>query len=318
MPSVAATQSLDVAIVGSGLTSLVLAIELLSRGFKLESGIAFTPNTEWAMRVIDPRIYVAFKKVATRDARYWVSWVNAYGDDQIAPIHKMHIEKGGLVELVLANCIVFGKYLETIQGRGDDKKLALKFKDKTMAEADVAKHYCQMFGCDGIHSRVRQLVLGKDDPASHQSYTHKYALRGLVPWHKAKTILRDEVASSRYVQIGNCAHVADGQCFNVVAFVHDPNEWPDGNLKAFRNFVSVTKAITNLLPGKLDRWTVFHTYDNPATTHVKGRLCLAHESSPHHGAEAGMGVEDAAALVSLLELAQEGLQDKRYKKASLI
>jgi salicylate hydroxylase len=44
--------------------------------------------------------------------------------------------------------------------------------------------------------------------------------------------------------------------------------------------------------------------DNPPPTFTKGRVCLvgdaAHATSPHHGAGAGMCIEDAAVLANIL------------------
>lgn len=65
------------------------------------------------------------------------------------------------------------------------------------------------------------------------------------------------------------------------------------------------RSITELLLEKLGKWVIFDTYDHPASKYVAGRVCLAgdaaHASAPHHRAGAGIGVEDAFALCTLLE-----------------
>ncbi|KAL4755971.1 uncharacterized protein BDW70DRAFT_29876 [Aspergillus foveolatus] len=355
-------RTLDVAIVGGGITGAVLAVGLLSRGLKVKvyerargfsevgAGIGFTPNAEWAMKVVDPRIHLAFKKVASRNATDWFTWINSYGGNEAKNgtqeelIYNMYLGERGfegchraqflneLAKLIPEDCAQFCKNLSTIEDRGEDQKIVLKFQDGTIAHADV------VLGCDGIRSRVRQLVLGEDNPASYPGYTHKYAFRGLIPMVKAVAVLGEEKTASRYMHLGDGAHaltfpVADGSLLNIVAFVNDPNEWPykdrligpctkEEAVKAFRNFAPATRAIIDLLPEQLDRWAIFDTCDNPAPTYFKGRLCLAgdaaHASSPHHGAGAGMGIEDAAALVCLFELVQLEMQSERHSKAHLI
>ncbi|KAL3461905.1 hypothetical protein BJX64DRAFT_299894 [Aspergillus heterothallicus] len=354
--------SLDVAIIGGGITGAVLAIGLLSRGLKVKvyerargfsevgAGIGFTPNAEWAMKVVDPRIHLAFKKVASRNSTDWFSWINSYGDDQTAKtphdelIYNMYLGDRGfegchraqfldeLAKLIPAGCAEFRKNLSTIEDHGEDEKLVIKFQDGTSAQADI------VIGCDGIHSRVRQLVLGEDNPASYPGYTHKYAFRGLIPMEQAVPVLGEEKTGSRFMHLGDGAHaltfpVADGKLLNVVAFVHDPNEWPDQNrmtgsctkqdaVNAFKNFAPATRGIIDLLPERLDKWAIFDTCDNPAPTYFKGRLCLAgdaaHASSPHHGAGAGMGIEDVAALTTLLELVQSEMQHEKHSKLDLV
>jgi salicylate hydroxylase len=117
--------------------------------------------------------------------------------------------------------------------------------------------------------------------------------------------------------------VAGGTLLNVVAFVVDPNPWPLTDTNAARNMTGdATRAdleavfgdwcptvrnLVGLLPDRLTKWALFDTYDHPAPTYVRGRVCVAgdaaHASSPHHGGGAGIGVEDTLALCTLLEMA---------------
>ncbi|KAK1636412.1 hypothetical protein BDP81DRAFT_489945 [Colletotrichum phormii] len=61
----------------------------------------------------------------------------------------------------------------------------------------------------------------------------------------------------------------------------------------------------------LDRWALFDLGDYPIPTFAKGRICLlgdaAHASTPHQGAGAGICIEDAAVMASLL--ADEKVRD---------
>lgn len=53
-----------------------------------------------------------------------------------------------------------------------------------------------------------------------------------------------------------------------------------------------------------NQWAVFDLGDHPPPTWARDRVCIvgdaAHASSPHHGAGAGMCMEDAAVLSELL------------------
>lgn len=121
--------------------------------------------------------------------------------------------------------------------------------------------------------------------------------------------------------------VAGQKLMNVVAFVNDPEEWPvDRNMTqpatadevqgAFAEWGPTVRAIVDLLTKSqgMDKWAVFDHFDHPAPRYVggkgeggMGRVCIAgdaaHASAPHHGAGAGIGVEDALALSILLEKA---------------
>jgi salicylate hydroxylase len=161
--------TLDVAIVGGGITGAVLAVGLLSRGLKVKvyerargfsevgAGIGFTPNAEWAMKVVDPRIHLAFKKVASRNATDWFTWINSHGGNEANNgtkdelIYNMYLGERGfegchraqflneLAKLIPEDCAQFRKNLSTIEDRGEDQKIVLKFQDGTIAHADVGK-----------------------------------------------------------------------------------------------------------------------------------------------------------------------------------
>ncbi|KAL2813939.1 hypothetical protein BDW59DRAFT_24934 [Aspergillus cavernicola] len=342
---------LEIAIIGGGIAGVALALGLLRRDInfrlyergqslrEIGAGIGFTPNAERAMRVVDPRIHKAFKDVAVQNASDWFFWVDAYhhdptkGDSYEELIYKMYLgERGfegchradfleGMVDLIPDGNVQFGKKLQSIVDSGDEEPLLLRFEDGTTAEADA------VIGCDGIRSRVRQIVLGENHPAARPGYSHKYAFRGLAPMDRAKAALGEEKTSTRHMHLGPDAHaltfpVAGGTLLNIVAFVSDPEEWPYGDrltgpgtkaeaIKAFAPFGPAIRAIIDLLPETLDKWAVFDTFDNHPPTYVSGRICLAgdaaHASTPHHGAGAGFGIEDTAVLSGVLETVQSTL-----------
>lgn len=184
-----------------------------------------------------------------------------------------------------------------------------------------------MIGCDGLRSQVRKAVLEPGDPAATPKYAHESAYRCLVDMDKAYPIL-GEITRNIFLWTGNGAHigtypVADYKYLNVAAFVRD-REWPDesqqvvtGHLEdiaaSFADFGPAIRALVKILPEKQSRWGMFDSLDNPLSTYAYDAVALAgdaaHCSTPHHGYGASMGVEDAVVLASVLERAQEVLQN---------
>lgn len=62
----------------------------------------------------------------------------------------------------------------------------------------------------------------------------------------------------------------------------------------------------------------FDTCDHPTPTYLRRRVSIeggaAHASSPHHWAGAGIGVENALALLRLFELATKFLASPRVPR----
>lgn len=357
MGSVSEDLDINVAVVGGGIAGLTLALGLLKRGIAVKvyerascfreigAGIGMSPNAERAMLRLDPEIHAAFKRLATPNTEDWFQYVDGYNQSETGDgeglLFKVYLGERGfegcrrtdflqeLAKLLPESCVEFNKNLSTIEeaAKGSDGKIKLIFSDGHCATADV------VFGCDGLRSRVRQIVLGESNPASRPSYTHKYAFRGLIPMERAQKALGDDKSSTRYMHLGKNGHVltfpvAMGSLLNVVAFVTDAAEWPENDkltmparredaMKSFADFGPVVRSIMSLLGDNLDKWAIFDTFDNPAQTYLsdEGRVCLvgdaAHAAAPHHGAGAGLAIEDALVLAVALEdvkasLAQPG------------
>jgi salicylate hydroxylase len=178
-----------------------------------------------------------------------------------------------------------------------------------------------VIGCDGINSRVRETMFGSENPISHPNYSHKAAYRSLIPMDKAVEALGEYKAKKKHMHIGPKAHVlhfpvVNQTMMNVVAFVSDPEKWPDDNKldvlanradleAAFADWGHSVRSIIQLLPEQLNKWAVFDTYDHPVPYYSAGQVCLAgdaaHAACPHHGAGAGVGIEDARCLASVFE-----------------
>ncbi|KAF2237509.1 FAD/NAD(P)-binding domain-containing protein [Viridothelium virens] len=333
----------DIAVVGGGIGGVVLAIGLLHNHIpftlyesahafgEIGAGVSFGPNAVWAMRLIDPAIEEAFHRVATRNS--WESkkdlWFTfRYGQDKndgsnhvgdvitdlaSPPVGQCGVYRASyleeLVKLLPEGVAHFSKRLEEIEDNGD--YVTLHFHDGT-----AAKHSA-IVGCDGIKSRTRQIVLGKESPVSHPQYTHTYAYRGLIPMGEAVQVLGEEEARNSQQYLGYDGHlltfpIQKGRTMNVVAFrTRFDHEWKDDRWVVpmnredmdhdFENFGDSVKKILSMMQ-KPDVWALFHHL--PAPTYYKGRICLlgdaAHATTPHCGAGAGQAIEDAYVLSNIL------------------
>ncbi|KAI1364072.1 hypothetical protein F5Y08DRAFT_353770 [Xylaria arbuscula] len=341
----------EIIIVGGGIIGLVLTIGLLRVGVKVKvyeqaqsfreigAGIAFTANAIRCMNLIDQSIPVALRSsgsVATsnggaEDPDDYLRWIDGYDRHREDPrkqrlFYKLSAGPRGFEGCrrdqfleALCKCIPPGvvelkKRLDTIEDRGEGQKLLVTFRDGTTAEADA------VIGCDGVKSRVRQIILGEDHPASRPSYSHCVAYRTLIPMSQAIEALGEYKATNQHNHIGpnaNLLHypVANNTMMNAVAFVRDPNKWADDSQTvavgtkdevkaAFEGWCPPVRDLIERFPDTMSKWAIFDLWEYPVPKYNKDRLCLAgdaaHATSPHHGAGAGQGIEDALCLTTLM------------------
>ncbi|KXS94991.1 hypothetical protein AC578_1517 [Pseudocercospora eumusae] len=220
-----------------------------------------------------------------------------------------------LAELLPSDSIHFNKQLDTLNDPEDGSRITLTFADGTSATADA------VIGCDGIRSKVREFIVAPGSAPCHPTYTHVCSYRALLPMTSAIEALGPATATVYHNHIGpgaNVIHypVASNTLVNVAIFLHDANEWPDVSSwttrDASRSDLDVAlqhwnpriRKLIQLLPERLPMLAVFDMYDHPLARYDHGRVCVAgdaaHASSPHHGAGAGMGIEDALCLCTLL------------------
>lgn len=271
--------------------------------------------------------------------------------------HRAHLLEE-LTKVIPADVLSFRKRLETVDESAETGRFTLSFNDGITAEADAGKNpslnsfllrhkreqyllfpLAIVIGCDGIKSRVRQLILGQDNPASYATYTHKVAYRALIPMDKAIASVGLNKAKNQHMHIGPKSHllhfpVANQTLVNVVAFDTDPHPWTNSEKlvipatreevqNVFKSWGATVRAIVDLFPENLDKWAVFDSAENPAPYFSQGRICLAgdaaHAAAPHHGAGAGSGVEDALCLATALETATSALHSNaKLTKADAI
>ena len=193
----------EIAIIGGGISGLVLTIALLARSESLPlkikvyeaaqhfaeigAGVAFSPNALRAMELCSPDISAAYEKVATTNLRpekkgTWFDFLDGMGPEAVGQgkwlfdltnslgqnaVHRAHF-LDELVKLVPDGSAEFGKRLESIDEDASNGRLKLAFHDGSSAEADA------VIGCDGIKSRVRAILYGEDHPSTHPVYCLLY------------------------------------------------------------------------------------------------------------------------------------------------
>ncbi|KAJ8106762.1 hypothetical protein OPT61_g9327 [Boeremia exigua] len=343
----------NLAIVGGGISGLCLAITLLrydvpitvyeaaSSFGEIGAGVYLGPNAGRAMKLMSPKIHEAFTK--TRTGNQWKekedSWFTIrVGDERRADkdgfvkqgkkvgdaLFDVPMEAGGdrggvyragfldeLIKDIPESAARFGKRLVDLSNAKDNSgDMVLHFADGTTAQ------HSAVIGCDGIKSKTRPWLLGKDDPASFAEYSGKYAYRGLIPMDKAVEMLGEEVAANSSIFMGYHGHiltfpVQKGKTMNVVAFnsskTWDDDKWVVTTSKErmeadFAEWGPQVQKIVGAME-KPDVWALF--MHPPCHTFYKGRLCLlgdaAHATTPHQGAGAGMCIEDSYILANLIK-----------------
>ncbi|KAI1454915.1 FAD/NAD(P)-binding domain-containing protein [Annulohypoxylon moriforme] len=368
MPGIVEEKPIEIAIVGGGIIGLCLAAGLIKQDVKVKvyeqaksfreigAGMAFTANAIRCMGLMNPDIVSALRSggsVATsldkNDPNDYLRWTDGYNkrrkdDPSFQPVlYKIDAGYKGfegtrrdqfleaLVKVIPQEIVELRKRLDTVEEKGSDGRVQLNFTDGTTAVADA------VIGCDGIKSRVRELLFGSDNPASYPHYTHKVAYRALVPMEKAIQALGEYKARNQHNHVGPNAHlihypVANQTMINATAFISDPNEWPDDKVtvmpalrkdleESFADWNPCLTALIQYFPEKLEKWAVYDTWDFPAPYFNQGTICLAgdaaHASSPHHGAGACCGIEDALCLVTLLKQVKASLKEGTTKKEAL-
>ena len=333
-----------IAILGGGIGGLTLAIGLHKRNIpfhlyeaahafaEVGAGVAFGPNSLRAMGLVDPEILKRYMQHVTHNASpskrstwfdYYAGMDSGLGKSGeyiteantgegvlgMCCIHRaVFLEQ--LVSLVPPETVSFGK--RAIRVEETSTGVRIKFDDGSEASANAA------IACDGVKSSIRKMVVGEDDPASHPSFTGKYAYRGLIPMQKAVDALGDELARNSIMWIGRHGHVLTvpiekGEVMNVVAFrTKQDGKWENErwvlpqdrkSMEAdYADFGDSARKIISMMENP-DVWALFDY--PPAHTYYHGRTCLssdaAHASTPHQGAGAGMAIEDAYIMSSLLE-----------------
>ena len=325
----------NVAVIGGGLGGLSLAIGLIKRGISVQiyegasgwtdqgAGLVFAKNSMEAMKKISPEIYTLFSKRSSGQG--WATKRTTYMDyrngmtngDLITSVvcagtgqesvHRTRFAQD-LVSLLPEGTFHMGKRLIDIEDK-EDGGYILKFADGASINASV------VIGGDGIKSKCRQILFGKDSPEAIPKFAKEFAYRGMVPMEKAVEVLGDEFARNSMVNIGpGCLTttypVEKGTLLNLVACRSvdqwDHDEWvvPSSQEAVKKDFAACGPVMQKVV-SMMEKPAMWALFDHPeCSTFYKGRFALlgdaAHASTPHQGAGCGQAFEDALVMCSLL------------------
>jgi salicylate hydroxylase len=184
-------------------------------------------------------------------------------------------------------------------------RVEVQFNNGTTADADV------VVGADGIHSTVREAILGRESPR----FSGHVAYRGLVPAERVAHLEIEVAASSWWGPNHHFVHYfvgAGARYLNWVAVT--PGEWRIESWTAKGEVADALKEFEGWHPqvraliGSVDttnRWALYDRDTLPRWT--VGRVTLmgdaAHAMLPYMAQGAVQSIEDAAVLAKCLEQA---------------
>jgi 6-hydroxynicotinate 3-monooxygenase len=314
-----------IAIIGAGIGGLALAGFLARRGValtvyeqarefrRLGAGIQMSPNAVRVLRALglEPRLRaLAFQprswsnRVADTGAPLFDLTFGAEAEARYgAPYLLMH--RGDLHEALLstvpANLIAFGKTLVGIERRGG--AFRLRFGDGSDAVADA------VIGADGVHSTVRQCLLGPEKPR----FTGRVAHRTVFPSSLMSGYLVDTCTKwwgpDRHIVIYPVNPRRDETYF--VTSVPEPDwdveSWStEGDMAevraAFAGFHGEVQRVIAHCP-TVHKWALFER--DPLPRWRDGAVALlgdaCHPMTPYMAQGAATALEDAAMILRSLE-----------------
>jgi salicylate hydroxylase len=345
--------TLPIVIVGGGLCGLALAIGLLKHGIYVQiyeaasefseigAGVAFGINSITALKLIDPRLLDGYKKHATFNkdsARANTFYTMRWGTDErregghVAGDFAWHLDdiwhpertqelgvrtrscihRAQLLEefvtLLPKEMIVFGKKFQSAEKQtGGTMKLWFADGTATLAAA--------LIGCDGIKSKVRDLV---SPPDVTTAYVGECAYRAVVPKAHAVELLGIDSVLNGHIYCGYGGYIITypiehGKLINMVAVTYDKDKpsWSEGEWMMSTDIDEIRMRFEGWYPPLIElisqyhlphKWALFAVQHD--TPYYRNRVCLvgdsAHATVPHLGAGAGMAMEDAFVLSSLI------------------
>ncbi|KAI9709392.1 MAG: hypothetical protein M1828_002513 [Chrysothrix sp. TS-e1954] len=342
---------LHVAIIGAGLTGLVLALALENRHIQYTiyeqaasipstgAGLNTNPAGARSLKYISAEAFAAYKAVRTTHHRYNDELYFTYTDgsshvdlmctEEFGSVHRVrYIDE--LVKRVPAEKIRLGHRVKNVTQSSPSHAPLLSFENGSSISCDV------VLGCDGVKSKIRPIVVGEDHASAKASFSHRVVYRGLVGRHEAEKALGSKMMD------GALLHVGCGACFvsypateDVMSFglfIPHPEPWPhfpsvshkadkQELLATLKDLHPNVLKVGKLLPDTLDVWAVYDTHDSPLPTYSKGCIAVlgdaAHASTPNLGSAAGIAYEDAAVVATLLGDIQKTLKSQNSGGATV-
>jgi salicylate hydroxylase/6-hydroxynicotinate 3-monooxygenase len=209
-----------------------------------------------------------------------------------------------LSDAVPSEIVHLGKKLSGLEPRG--RRVHLSFEDGSKAEADA------VIGADGVHSLVREIVVGPDKPI----HKGRIAYRAVFD---AARLGAMQIAPSRTKWWGPDRHIViyyttkDRSQLYFVTSVPEPADWitPEswsakGDVEelraAYEGFHPEVRNVLDSCP-ECHKWAILEREPLPAWS--SGRVALlgdaCHPMTPYMAQGAATSIEDAAVLARALE-----------------
>lgn len=327
------TKKVNVAIVGAGIGGAAAAALLQKAGLEVElfeqseqfsrlgAGIHIGPNAMKVFREIGlekqledmgshPDFWLSrdgmsgdyLARIPLGDfakKEYGAAYITVHRGD----MHKLQIDslKPGTVH--------YGKRLESLTEEGDEVRLS--FKDGSEVLANV------VIGADGIHSKIRENLLGVEAPTYSGWVAHRALIRGenlakhldefeaCVKWwseDRHMMVYYTTGKQDEYYFVTGVPHEAwDFQGPYVQSSQEEMFEAFEGYHPTVQNLIACTENIT--------KWPLLNR--NPLPLWSRGRLVMlgdaCHPMRPHMAQGACMAIEDAAILARCIQ--EVGLED---------
>jgi salicylate hydroxylase len=341
---VVAGKGISVAIVGGGIGGLSAALSLLRAGIdahvyeqarvlaEVGAGVQISPN---ASRILH-RLGIA-EALASTGVKAQASHQRRWQDGRTllrAPLAEVmetafgaphyQIHRADLLEVLAqalpASNVHLGYRLAGLVDHGN--RVDAEFENGARIAVDA------LVGADGIHSAVRRIVMGPENPR----FTGCACYRGLVP---AERLAHLELETTAQVWMGPGKHfvhyfVRNRRLVNFVAIVEQDawtrESWTDRGevTDALRAFEGWHPQVSDIL-GAVDETFIWGLFDrNPMARWSVGRVTLlgdsCHAMLPFMGQGAAQAIEDGAALSACLaHVAAKEVPDalRRYERLRL-
>ncbi len=331
-----------IGVIGGGIGGLAAALSLLARGHDVHvyerapalgevgAGVQVSPNASRVLHGLGlaaPLARTGVRPLAFHQRR-WDDGRTLLRSPLAEPLeaefgfphYQMHRADllAALAGALPPERLHLGRRLADVHERGE--RVQAQFADGGVAEHDA------LVGADGIHSRVRRLVFGADDPR----FTGCVAYRGLVPAERLRDLGLEVTAQ---IWMGPGAHfvhyfVSGGRCVNFVAIVERDawtrESWTDrGDLtEALADFGGWHAQVHTILERLGNDPYVWALFDRaPMARWTSGRVTLlgdaCHPMLPFMAQGAAQAIEDGATLAAVLDPDDIAASLRRYEHLRL-